>query len=428
MRHKYIKYFLTPIIVLSISFSTATAQKSNRENAPYSRFGIGEYRNGANPLLKGMGSITTAYSNPFAVNSYNPASYASLKLTLYEAGGIASTRTIFSGSDKYPTGQATLSNINIGIPVSKNAGMALGLRPYSHVYYNLKDTSVQPGLGNSVTTYLGDGTMHYAFIGAGGKYKGFSVGFNFGYLFGSINKSTFIESLEDLNTVKVSNSEFSQHTRIGGIHWNAGIQHVANINDKLSLRSGATLSLSQKLKASRQEYWIALSRVVAGSEDTAFASKATDGQYTLPMSYSVGVQLTSTDSWTLGLDFTGTQSSQFRNYGNVDSVAGYSYRIALGGEFTPDPSATRQYLQRVTYRLGAYYGTDNVYLNNTQFDYYAVTFGASLPFKRSNDRLHTAFEIGKRGTESNGLFRENFFKFSLGITLNDKWFIKRRYD
>lgn len=428
MCHKYIKYFLTPLIVLSISYSTATAQKSNRENAPYSRFGIGESRNGANTLLKGMGSITTAYSNPFAVNTYNPASYASLKLTLYEAGGIASTRTIRSGAERFPTGQATLSHLNIGIPVGKHAGLALGLRPYSHVYYNLKDTAAQPGLGNSVTSYIGDGTMHYAFLGAGGKYKGFSVGFNFGYLFGTINKSTFIESLEDLNTVKVSNSEFSQHTKIGGIHWSAGIQHVASLNDKLSLRSGATLTLSQKLNATRQEHWIALSRVVAGSEDTAYTSSEAKGEFILPMSYSVGVQLASTDSWTIGLDFTGTQSSQYRDYGNVDSIADYSYRIALGGEYTPDPSAMRQYLQRVTYRLGAYYGTDNIFVSNTQIDYYAVTFGASLPFKRSNDRLHTAFEIGKRGTESNGLFRENFFKFSLGITLNDKWFIKRKYD
>ncbi len=429
MYHRYPKYYiLVPILLLLATSFTASAQKSNRENAPYSRFGIGESRNGVNTLQKGMGSIYSAYSNPYAVNTYNPASYANLKLTLYEAGGIASTRTIRSNNERYPTGQATLSHLNIGVPVGKNAGISFGLRPYSHVYYNLKDTSIQPGLGNSVTTYIGDGTMHYAFIGAGGKYKGFSVGFNFGYLFGTINKSTFIESLEDLTTVKVSNSEFSEYTKIGGIYWNTGVQHVAKITDRLSLKSGATLTLSQQLNASRRQYWIALSRVVAGSEDTAFTSSTSNGKYTLPMSYSVGVQLASTDNWTLGVDFTGTQSSQFRNYGNVDSVADYSYRLAVGGEFTPDPTAMRKYLQRVTYRLGGYYGTDNVYVNNTNINYWAVTFGASLPFKRSNDRIHTAFEIGRRGQETNGLFSESFFKFSLGITLNDKWFIKRKYD
>ena len=129
----------------------------------------------------------------------------------------------------------------------------------------------------------------------------------------------------------------------------------------------------------------------------------------------------------VGVDYSGGQWSDFRSYGIADSL-GNSSRIAVGSEFTPNAASLYNYLQRITYRLGFYYGTDYVKLRGTDLNYYAVTAGASLPFKRSPDRLHLGVELGKRGTEVNGLIRENFFRFSLGISLNDRWFVKRKYD
>jgi len=146
------------------------------------------------------------------------------------------------------------------------------------------------------------------------------------------------------------------------------------------------------------------------------------------MTWSLGFQLFNNTHWSAGAEFSTTQWSQYRNFGLKDSVADQSMRISLGGSYTPDPASIHNYLQRVTYRAGFYYGTDYIRLRNTDISYYAVTVGASLPFRRSPDRIHTAFEIGSRGTEANGLVRENFYRFSLGISLNDRWFEKRKYD
>lgn len=427
MFHKRISVLFTSVVLLSVSLS-AYAQNSNKENAPYSRFGIGEFRNGANTLLRGMGSITSAYSNPYAVNTYNPASYASLRLTTYEGGGIANQRNIISGNSRYTTGMATFSHFNIGVPVSKHAGITLGLRPFSHVYYNLSDTATRDAFGNSIARYIGNGTTHYAFIGAGGEYKGFSLGFNFGYLFGTLSKTTYIESLESTVTNHVLESEFSNYTRIGGIYWTLGAMHTAKLNDKLTLRTGATFAMNQDLKATRDEYWIAiLYRVSSGEEDTAYSSPQATDAYTLPMSYSAGIQLANTDKWTIGLDYSGMNAAQYRSFGEKDSTTDNAYRISVGGDYTPDFSS-KKLLQRISYRIGGYYGKDYISIRNTDINYYAVTLGASIPFKRFTDRIHTGLEIGRRGTETNGLFRETFIKFSLGVSLNDKWFIKRRYD
>ena len=148
----------------------------------------------------------------------------------------------------------------------------------------------------------------------------------------------------------------------------------------------------------------------------------------MPFTYSIGALLSGADKWKVGVDFTSTNWDQFRNFGVSESLQQSTYRLNLGGEFTPDPGNLRKYFQRVSYRLGFYYGSDYVNIRNTDLSYYAVTLGASLPFRRSTDRIHTAFEIGSRGTQDNGLIRENFVKFSLGISLNafsDRWFVKR---
>src|SRR5690606_33654708 len=112
-------FFLTSSGVLAQGFST-----KNGETSPYSRFGIGEQKTGLQPMLRGMGHITTAYQDPFAANYSNPASCSFLRMTTYEAGGMGSAKTIHSDQQSYRTGMATLSHLNLGIPLSPSMGMS----------------------------------------------------------------------------------------------------------------------------------------------------------------------------------------------------------------------------------------------------------------------------------------------------------------
>ncbi len=426
MCHTYAKHsFLSILFIASLSQAFAQPSRANKENSPYSAYGIGEEQNSVSALLRGMGSVSSAYSNPTALNTDNPASYGSLRLTTYEAGGMASSRTLTGGGDKYKTGRATFSYFNIGIPLGKHAGLAFGLKPYSRVYYRIDDTLNFPGIGNAYKSFLGDGSTNYGFIGLGGKVKGFSLGVNFGYLFGTIENSSYIVALNS-DSSKSFNSEFSRYTKIGGIYWKGGAMYEYALQNNKMIRVGATATLNQQLNASRDDFWITHSTVVSLT-DTAYRQNLIKGKIELPMSYSAGVQFMAADKWMVGLDYSGAQWSQFRSYGLADSLAN-SYKIAAGGEYTPNALALHKYFSRVTYRLGFTYGADNIKLRNTQLNFYSVTFGASLPFRRGTDRVHTAFEIGSRGTESNGLMREGFVRFSLGLSFNDKWFIKSKYE
>jgi len=427
MCHNYAKHFFLSIGLLTTTGYISNAQNATKENAPYSRYGLGEFRNPLNVALKGMGSISTGFASNYLVNTDNPASYASLKLTTYEAGGEGRVRTLITGNTTYSTGTATLSYLTVGIPVGKNGGIAFGLRPNTHVYYNMNDTADLPALGPTIRNYQGEGGTNYAFLGGAWRYKSFSIGANFGYLFGTIRNSSLLKKQYD--TVNAFNSDFSRFTKVGGIYWKLGAQYLTPLNKQVSMRIGATASLSQDLNVWQDQLAI-LYRSFQGTSvaDTAVNESNVKGKVKLPLSYSVGAHFMHTDKWMAGIDFSATNWSDYRIYGAEDSVADMSYRIGIGGEYTPNATSIRNYFERVSYRLGFYYGRDYVRLQETDINYLAVTAGASFPFRRSTDRIHTGLEIGTRGTQTAGLIKENFVRFSLGISLNDKWFIKRRYD
>lgn len=427
------KYFLSFILLFSISnsfgqTSTESNPLSGRENDPYSKYGIGEILIGNNTVLRGMGNITSAYESPYTINSDNPASYSFLKLTTYEAGAQASYRSIATDNSTNSSGTATLAYLNIGVPVGKKAGLCFGFRPSSHVYYNLADTGHTALSDSTVNNYLGSGGLNYAYVGAAYQFKGLSLGFNFGYMFGNIATSTVLTSLD---TGKVYNSYFVKQTDIGGIYWKVGAMYEKALRKDLTIRVGGTFTLQQDLNVTRNETWYGeypfYDTIV---KDTAYYSGQSSSRLTMPTSYSIGVQLAKTDKWNVGIDYSGTQWTQFRTGFNDTAATSLAntYKISLGGELTPNAQNLRNYWARVTYRFGLYYGTNYVRIQNTELNFYGITFGGSLPFKRSFSHLHASFDIGKLGTKEHGLIQETFVKFTLGLSFNDKWFIKRKYE
>lgn len=427
MSLNYAKQFLCCLVLLA-PCQLAMGQNSNKENVPYTRFGIGDLQTGTNVVARGMGGQTAAFSSPVYINSENPASYASLRLTTYEVGLFGSTRTLKTGLDEYKTGMASLSYLNVGIPIGKHAAINMGLKPQSRVYYRIEQDSVIPNLdGKNTYIYSGDGGLNYAFVGAAGTYGGFSIGANLGYIFGTTRYSSV---LQQTGAEAMLSSEFSRYDRVGGLYWTSGALYETPLNKNLKLKLGATLSLNQDLTITRDAFGInfrSLSGVI--DRDTSFRATDVKGDVTLPTSYSFGVQLASRDDiWSVAGDVSLTQWNEYRSFGLTDSVSDQAMKLTVGVAYTPNPASYRQYFQRVTYRLGFYYGTDYIRLRETQIDYYALTAGASLPFKRTTDRIHTALEIGRRGTEANGLIRENFYRLSVSVSLNDRWFVKRKYD
>lgn len=440
------------IVLSNTSFaqtSTYSNPTSERENNPYSKYGIGELWNGNPTLLKGMGSITSAYQNPYVINSENPASYSSLALTTFQGGGIASIRTITSASGaSYTAGTASLGYLNIGVPIrlqrtiansdapaKHRAGLSIGLRPVSRAYYALLDTT-ETALGTTIRSYAGDGGLSYAYLGAAYAYKGLSVGFNLGYMFG--NYRNFTSLTTDSPTVtRAYEAQFANYTRLGGLYWKGGFmyEHMLGHDTALHFRIGGTLALGQNLNETLSSYQVSIFNFGDTLvNDTSRTQVEQKGKLKLPVSYSIGVMLASTDKWSVGIDYSMSDWSKFSSTPNSNVSVGVgksAYRLAAGGEYTPNANDLRNYFARVTYRVGFYYGQDYVKLQNTALPVYGVTFGGSFPYKRSTrstSRFHTSFDIGRIGTQSNNLLQQTYVRFGLGLTFNQQWFIPRRYD
>lgn len=447
-RNKFSLLFLCAASGLQLHAQTSSNGSdplNGRDNNPYSKYGIGELLNGNNTVLRGMGNVSSAFSSSTLINTDNPASYSFLKLTTFELGGTGSMRTThgtLNGVDQsYRTGTASLSYMALAVPLKKEGGggFTIGFRPYSRTYYNLATTvsgnSTPPfAIDSSTLRYNGDGALNYAFLGGSAKIKGLSLGFNFGYLFGNMSSNTTLVPIYTTSTIREYMSAFISNTRTGGIMWNGGLQWQIKLDSFSTLRVGATASLSQKVRQHYQESnYVIYNFSDTVVRDTAFSTGEIRGTMTLPLSYSAGVMYTRNDKWSLGIDYRATQWSGFNSSLNPAmnlNIAESSYKLSLGGEYTPDINDIRNFLARVTYRVGAYTGTDYITLKNTTLSYYGFTAGASIPFKRNMQQvasMHAAVDYNKLGTTDNGLLRQNGMRFTIGFSIATRWFDQYKY-
>lgn len=66
-------------------------------------------------------------------------------------------------------------------------------------------------------------------------------------------------------------------------------------------------------------------------------------------------------------------------------------------------------------------------MQNTQIKDFGISFGFGFPLPRSLTTINLGFEIGRFGTKVNDLYQNNYFRVNLGVSVWERWFIKRKY-
>jgi hypothetical protein len=128
-----------------------------------------------------------------------------------------------------------------------------------------------------------------------------------------------------------------------------------------------------------------------------------------------------------GVNFNYTHATAYRSFNEPDSFK-TSYKISAGLQWIPNETALEGIFNRMKFRVGGYYQHYPLYINNTQLKQYAATVGIGIPVKRYFSDIDFAFEFGKLGTTKNKLLEEQFIRGTLGFSISDRWFIKRKYD
>jgi hypothetical protein len=428
---------------------------SAQDNSPYSRYGLGDQVPHSNVVNRAMGGFTAGYNSIISVNFNNPASYASLFTgvdvmgkpvygrAIFDVGVNVENRSIRSPqrADKFTSSYAGFSYLQLGIPLRKNWGMGVGIRPLTRVSYlilrkeRLKDPVSGDPIDSAHTEFSGDGGSYLPNISTGFKIGDLSVGASMGYLFG--NRSSASKRALVNDTVVYYNSNHTTKTYFGDLYFELGGQYEIAVTKQTKLRLGLSGNLKSKLNASQDVVRETFQRDANSGDftlDSVMTQKDIKGEIIYPSSYTAGFVIDHIKSkgggYTVGLDFEQTKWSDYRFFGASDAVKN-NWQIKAGGELRPQPGM-RNYFSSVSYRAGFSFGQDYVTAGG-DLPQWSASLGLGLPMVRAGfnpeqfSMINLAFEYHKRGNNSN-LLKENTFRISAGLSLSDLWFKKRKYD
>jgi len=226
-------------------------------------------------------------------------------------------------------------------------------------------------------------------------------------------------------------------TSIADLNVDFGVQYqrkFKNAEDENYLFTiGATYGLGSDLNAKTSN----LIRTFTGNidfgtiKDTVLNVEDQKNIVQLPSSIGAGLSLQKVNKWTIVVDYKLTTWDQVDPIENSSAQYNSNHTLAGGFEYIPQYNAFNHYFKRVKYRFGARYSTGYLTVNNQAINEYGITFGLTLPIKRTDTAipgLNLGVEYGRRGKAEIGLVQEKFVNFNIGITINDRWFIKRKYD
>lgn len=430
--------------ILTTVFCSLAVFSFSQINSPYSRYGLGDVNMSGNALNRGMGGLTSAYTDLQSVNFLNPASYGNIKWVTFDVGTEIENRTMrnAAGTGKYTSGNFSFNYVTLGLPISKkhNVGLVLGLRPASRINYQIQ-TAQRLNTGqtlqdSALTLYEGNGGTYKAFVGLAKKWGGFSIGANAGYHFGQQEITTRRIIIADSINTSYYKGNLATSTSLGNIFLEGGIQYQAELKKDIYLQIGGTYNLQNNLNSTRDILRETFEYDASGGTytiDTVYQVNAQKGKITFPASYTAGIILQKANNWMMGIQYDGAMWSKFSNYGQKDQLANTSL-FRVGGQIIPDYTS-QKVLKRISYRGGFYYGKDYINIGGNQLPIYAVTLGAGIPVYHNNYALrqylttiNVGMEFGMRGNDRSAL-KENFFRLHVGFSLSDlSWFQPRKYD
>ena len=419
-------YFLIILFVLS----TSVVVSQTNTGSPYSLNELGEINFLGNVSNLSMGGIDSAIDS-IEFNINNPSSLAKLKTTNYLIGTFYKSTGISNVNSTDNINTANINYIAVGIP-TKRFGFGFGVLPYSSVGFNLQSTE-EYNTANSITSRLfgAEGNINRAFVSIGlPLLKYLSLGDSANYNFGKFNYEKF-NLIENVNYGIFSNSS----SEISGFTYNF------SSNLSIPLKNDFTLNLvysfypegdldSYNIESLYTSNTSSITLESLGDfVDVDLNSRGLENTK-LPVPkksiYSLGLE--KKNSWFIGFQYEGKLSSNFENvFLDTQNV---SYRdsnsLSIGGYIIPDSSSLISYWKRVKYRIGIKNEKKSIIVNNLPINHFSLNLGLGLPIAGLS-KANLGLEIGKVG-DNDSLVKENYFALRLGLSLNDVWFIKRKYN
>lgn len=441
------KRLFSLILFAAVAFTVFPQQVGS--NSPYGRYGYGLLSNQASGASEAMGGISYGVRRSQQVNYGNPASYSKLDtLTfIFDFGVSGQFSNMSDGPNSQDFWNGNLDYIAMQFPLLKHVGASAGLIPYSKTGYNFGQSKFSGVDYDEV--FRGTGGLSKVYFGLSYEpIKYVAVGVNAGYLFGNYRYSNVsIPRTSSNSTIGEERKSFS----IRDIQYNIGAQFTLPLKKEKSMTLGVVYTPKMNTKS---DVYITEMMFMADPytnpsllpsqiiRDDTLSGRS----FQLPESLGVGLSY-STKNLLVGVDGTfqkwnGIDYPDELDDLNKDNRFNNTYLINAGAEYVIDPYS-RNFLHRVRFRAGLSYGNSylNVNVNNPGtgefigvkgFKEYGVNIGFGLPFMDymygKLSLINIGFSYSTQRPDIPFMIKQDMFKISLNMNINEFWFSKRKFN
>ncbi len=411
---------ITRLVILNILLlSILNSYAQDGSPSPYSFFGLGDVSFKGTTENLSMGGINS-YVDSLHYNINTPAALSYLKLVNLNIGISNNFLNISDQTQQQWFSAHNVSYFSLAFPVGKKAGIGFGLLPVNSSGYMIyKETDI------GTDSYKGDGGNSRAFLAAAYNLtKSFSLGAEYQYYFGYLNRENYWIPAASLNYTKENDFvDFSGATlKLSALYKHSlPKQHYFNLF--------ANYRFATQLDATYRSGTRVITPLPGGEETVEYITNADEsGSIDFPEQFDGGIGYGQANKWFVGVQYTYKDLQSFRNpFYDPDYVTyNKANEFKFGGMFIPQYNSITKYWKRVTYRAGAYYKNTGMNIYDEDITDFGITFGVGLPAVRGVSNLNIGFELGQRGKITDHLVQENYINLNIGISLNDRWFLKRK--
>jgi hypothetical protein len=400
--------------------------RGQTSQSPYTALGIGEIITPRLVSNMGMGISSVAYPSNKNFNLMNPA-FLGLRdyYTTFEVGFTGEQRTIKKDTLNQTNGSGNLNYFALAFPIKRSRwASGIGLIPYSYVNYNIISTDPINGVDDvSYMNFTGEGGMNSIFWSNGFNFfKTFAVGVKIQYLTGS----RIDETLVNINQPNSYSSALHQRTKYNDFSLSFGATYWFKTGEKSTIFLAGTYDMKTEVNTRVEER---LERRQIGSDNALTTDTITDlkGDILLPSRIGAGITFVRGSKWLLTADILIQDWSVYRNFVGQSELLTKSYRTGLGMEIIPDGSSVNSYFKRISYRFGGFYEITPYEINSDQIYNFGINFGVSLPAGQAS-LVNFAAQYGQQTGSLDTSITENYFRVSLGFSISDIWFYRRKIE
>jgi long-subunit fatty acid transport protein len=149
-------------------------------------------------------------------------------------------------------------------------------------------------------------------------------------------------------------------------------------------------------------------------------------EFDYPQTVGAGLSYLWNNRLLIGADVTWMELSKVKYY-SKENVFSDRFVYALGVEYLHNPES-KKYVELMRFRLGANYSNSYAKVNGQDYNKWAITCGIGFPLPNTKTTLNLHFEYGQQGSLKNIGLVEQYGKIGIGVSLNERWFVKRKFN